>query len=97
MNDCVTRLLSESVLRTVQELHRYAWRKKRLYPANTDHNGALKARSRTNRVEERQKLDRLFLPNQHTNRGSLEPIVLAELVLEKTEVGGSDIVRVSDK
>ena len=39
----------------------------------------------------------LFLPNQHANRGSLESILLAELVLEKAEVGRRDIVRVTDK
>ena len=42
-------------------------------------------------------MNRLFLSNQHANRGSLESILLAELVLEKAEVGRRDIVRVTDK
>ena len=39
----------------------------------------------------------LFLPNQHADRGSLESIFFADLVLEKAEVGRRDIVRVTDK
>ena len=81
----------------MQELHRRARCRKLVYPANTDHNVALRTRSCTNRVEERRKLNQLFLSNQHANRGSLESIILAELVLEKTEIGGRDIVRVTDK
>ena len=44
-----------------------------------------------------RKLNQLFLPNQHANRGSLESIFLAELVFEKAEIGGRDIVRMTDK
>ena len=39
----------------------------------------------------------LLLANQHANWGSLESIFLAELVFKKTEVGGRDIVRVTDE
>ena len=44
-----------------------------------------------------RKLNQLFFSNQHANRSSLESIFLAELVFEKAEVGGRDIVRVTDK
>src|SRR4026208_246015 len=44
-----------------------------------------------------QKLNKLFFADQHTNRSSLESIFLAELVFEKTEIGGRDVVRMADK
>lgn len=84
-------------LRTAQELHRSDGCRKRDYPANIDHNVTPWARLRTKTVLQWQKLNQLFLPNQHANRGSLESILLAELVLEKAEVGGRDIVRMADK
>ena len=52
---------------------------------------------RTKTVMWWQKLNQLFLANQHANRGSLESIFLAKLILEKAEIGGRDIVRVTDK
>ena len=55
------------------------------------------ARLRTKTVLWWRKLNQLFLPNQHANRGALESILLAELVLEKAEIGGRDIVRMADK
>ena len=84
-------------LRTVQELHRSYGCRKRDFPTNIDHNVTPWARLRTKTVLQWQKLNQLFLPNQHANRGSLESILLAELVLEKAEIGGRDIVRVTDK
>ena len=39
----------------------------------------------------------LFLSNHYANRGSFESILLAELILEKAQVGGCNIVRVPDK
>jgi hypothetical protein len=47
----------ENVLRVVQELHLGQRCKKDNYPANTDHNVALKGSLRTIRVEERRKLN----------------------------------------
>ncbi len=82
---------------TLQELHRSSECRKLDNPACTDYNAMPWARLRTKTVWWWQKLNRLFLANEHTNRGSLESIFLAELVLEKAEVGGGDIVRMTDK
>ena len=43
------------------------------------------------------EIGQLFLANEQANRGALEPIFLADLVFEKAEVAGGDIVRVTDK
>ena len=84
-------------LRTLQELHRSDRCRKRDYPANTDHNVTPLAQLRTKTLLQWRKLNQLFLSNQHANRSSLESIFLAELVFEKAEVGGRDIVRMADK
>ena len=84
-------------LRTLQELHRSDRCRKRDYPANTDHNVTPWAGLRTKTVFQWRKLNQLFLSNQHANRSSLEPVFLAELIFEKAEIGGRDIVRVTDK
>ena len=86
-----------NAFRTVQELHPWQGCRKCDYPANTDNNVVSSVRSRTNKVEERRKLNLLFLPNQHPNRSPLESIILAESVLEKAEIGGRDIVRMAHK
>src|SRR6267378_4350531 len=86
-----------NALRPVQELHPWQGCRKRDYPANTEHNVTTRIRLRTKMVSWWRKLNRLLLPNQHANRGSLESIFLAELVFEKAEVGRRDIVRVTDK
>ena len=92
------RSFRENILRVLQELHPNLRCKKDNYPANTDHNASLRGSLRTIRVEERRKLDHaLFLSNQYANRGPLESVLLAELVLEETQVGGRDIVRMPDE
>ncbi len=70
-----------NALRTVQELHPWQGCRKHDYPANTEHNVTTRTRLRTKTVLWWQKLNYLFLPSQHANRGSLESIFLAELVL----------------
>ena len=86
-----------NAFRTVQELHLWQGCRKHEYPANTEHNVTHRIGLRTKMVSWWRKLNWLFLPNQHANRGSLESIFLAELVLEKAEIGGRDIVRMTDK
>src|SRR5688572_122895 len=71
--------------------------RKRDYLANTEYNVTRNSNVRTKMVSEWRKLNQLLLPNQHANRSSLESILLAELILEKAEVRGRDIVRVTNK
>lgn len=42
-------------------------------------------------------MDRLLFANEQANGGALESIFLADLVLEKTEIGWGDVVRVADE
>ena len=86
-----------NAFRTVQELHQWQGHRKRDYLANIEYNVTPRTRLRTKTVSWWRKLNRLFFPNQHANRGSLESIFLAELVFEKAEIGGRNIVRVPDK
>lgn len=97
LNDSGTRVLSGKCSWTVQELHLWQGCRKRDYPANTDHNVMSGIRQRTKTVSSWRKLNQLLLANQQANGGSLESIFLADLVLEKAEVGGRDVVRVTDK
>lgn len=97
-NDWGMRLLSGGTFSpSVQELHPNDRCRKRDYPVHIDSNAFAKASLRTKSVSWWRKLNRLLLADQHTNRGSLESVFLAELVFKKTEVGGRDIVRVTDE
>ncbi len=71
--------------------------RKRDHPARTDHNVPSQPGWRTKRGARVAEIGQLFLANEQANRGTLEPIFLADLVFEKAEVAGGDIVRVTDK
>src|SRR4029079_18285351 len=86
-----------NVFRTVQESHLRRECGRCDFPANTECKVTHRTRLRTKMVLWWRKLNQLFFSNQHANRSSLESIFLAELVFEKAEVGGRDIVRVTDK